>query len=118
MTLRRLAPEGVFFVTEDITVRIVGGLIGVPLGTQVTMVKDLGSKMLVTDGRDQFEVDRSKVTNDLNVSAALIKRYQSSEAAEEKYRAQQEAILLRQQQAELDYLKKNPLATPTPSPHK
>ena len=74
--------------------------------------------MFVTDGRGQSWVNKSQLKNDLNISAAIIKRSQSAEVADEKYRAQQEAILLKQSQAEWKYLEKNPLATPTSSPHK
>ncbi len=74
--------------------------------------------MLVTDGRDEFEINKAQVTNDPRLSALMIKRAQTAQAQQDQLRTQQNALLLKQQQEEIDFLRAHPLETPTPSPHK
>ena len=68
------APEGVFYLTEDATVRLKAGLKGVVAGTPVKLVKDGGDTLQVTDGQDQFEVKKTQVTNDLDIAAKIAKQ--------------------------------------------
>ena len=117
MSVRQAAVQGLYFVTSDVTVRIPGGLLGVSIGTEVTLVADRGNKMLVTNGRDQFELNKSQVTDDPQLSATLVQRAQAVQAAQNQYQTQQDAALRSQQQAELEFLKTHPLATPTPPIH-
>ena len=107
-------------MTEDVTVRLTGGLMGVTAGTPVTSVKDNGETLQVTaDGRQQFTVKKSQLTNDLDVAQLILKRAQAAQAATDAYQAQQSAVLIKQQQAEIEFLKTHPLApsSPTPTPH-
>ena len=114
--VHRYAPPGVFYVLEDVTVRLSGGLLGVTAGTEVKMLVDNGEVMRMTDGRDQFDLKKSQVTNDLDIAASTLKRAGAAAAASDQFRAQQDSLLQKQQQAELDYLRTHPLATATPTP--
>ena len=117
MSVRSAATEGLYFVTSDVTVQIPGGLLGISVGTEVTLVADKGDKMVVTNGRDKFELKKSQVTDDPQLSATLVQRAQAVQAAQNQYQTQQETALRQQQQAELEFLKTHPLATPTPTIH-
>ena len=110
------APEGVFYLTEDATVRLKAGLKGVVAGTPVKLVKDGGDTLQVTDGQDQFEVKKAQVTNDLDIAAKIARQSASQEAASENFRAQQEAALLRQQHDQVEFLKAHPLSAPSATP--
>ena len=114
--VHRYAPEGVFYVTEDFTAHIPGGLVGVPAGTQVKQLKDNGDTAQVTDGNTPFDIKKSMLTNDLDVAAAITKRSAALEAATNAARAEQEAVAAKQQQEQLQYLQTHPLAVPTPVP--
>ena len=116
VVVRQAETGAVYYVTREITVRIPGGLLGVAIGTQVTLVADRGDKLLVTNGRDEFELLKSQVTNDPRMSALLVKRAQATQAEQDQYQAQQNALLLKEQQENLEFLKTHPLATPTPTP--
>ena len=96
--------------------RIPGGLIGVAIGTEVTLLADKGDKVLVTNGRDEFELRKSQVTNDPRLSALIIKRAQATQAEQDQYQAQQNALLIKEQQENLEFLKTHPLASPPPTP--
>ena len=116
VVVRQAATGGIYYVTKEMTVGIPGGLLGVSIGTQVTLMADKGDKMLVTNGRDEFELKKSEVTNDPQLSALLVKRAQATQAEQDQYQAQQNALLLKEQQENLEFLKTHPLATPTPTP--
>jgi hypothetical protein len=62
-----LAPPGTYFLTERISVMTDSGVMGDPPGTLVTLVS-AGPAMRVTDGKNEFEVRSSQVTNDYNVA--------------------------------------------------
>ena len=106
--------QGVYYVTRDTTVRIPGGLLGVSQGTEVVLVADKGDKILFTNGRDQFELSKSMVTNDPKAEAELVKKAQAAQEVQEKLKAQQNDLLIKQQKAEVEFLRTHPLATPTP----
>ena len=72
--------------------------------------------MQVSDGKDEFEVKKSQVTNDLDIAAIIQKRAAAAEAASENFRAQQEEILLKQQRDQMEFLRTHPLSAPTPTP--
>lgn len=114
------AAEGIFFVTEEVTVRLKAGLMGVAPGTQVKLVKDKGDTVTVTDGTQEFDLQASQLTNDLDVAARIQKGVQSAEAAGAVYQRQQQAILEQQQKAQREFLRAHPLGGPgttgTPAP--
>ena len=116
VTRQQYSPGEELFVTSDVTVRIPGGLIGVPTGTEVTLLTDKGTRLLVSNGRDKFELNKSQVTNDPKLSETLVERARTVHAAQEQYQKQQEAVLQKQQREAVEFLKTHPLATPTPTP--
>ena len=116
VVVRQAATGGIYYVTKEASVSIPGGLIGVPIGTQVTLVADRGDKVLVTTGRDEFELPKWQVTNDPRLSALVVKRAQATQAEQDQYQTQQNALLLKEQQEEIEFLKTHPLAAPKPTP--
>jgi hypothetical protein len=71
---KHLAPEGVYYLLQRVGVTTKAGVSSVSAGTIVTLVKDLGDKLRVTDGETEFEVERSKLTNDMDVAELVAKR--------------------------------------------
>ena len=68
---RRLAPEGTYFLLERASLRIDSGVIGFAPGTKVTLLDQGGSTSTVTDGKYQFTVPSSQLTNDLDIAASV-----------------------------------------------
>lgn len=114
--VHRYAPDGMFYLTDDVTVPLKSGLRGVVAGTPVRLLKDTGDTMQVTDGQQQFEIRKAQVTNDLDIAAIVQRRAAATELQSETYRAQQEAELIKQQQADLKFLQDHPLSVPTATP--
>jgi hypothetical protein len=114
---KRYAPEGIFYVTEEVTVRLPAGIMGVSPGTQVKLVKDKGDTKSVTDGKDTFDVKSSQLTNDLDDVAKILKGAQGAQQAGDAFLRQQQAAYLKQQQDQIEYLRTHPLSgNPTPTP--
>ena len=111
------APEGTYFVTEDITVHLKAGLAGIIAGTPVKMLKDNGDTLHATDGTNEFDLKKSQVTNDLDIAADVAKRAAAANAAADAATAQQEAIYQKQQRDQLEFLRTHPLTGATPTPH-
>jgi hypothetical protein len=114
--VKHYAPPGTYFVTEDITVRLPAGLLGVIAGTRVQMLADKGETLQVTDGTDSFEVKKSQVTNEIEAATAIQKQAQAAQAASDQYQAQSEALQQKQQHDYVEFLKSHPLSVPTPTP--
>ena len=110
------APAGTYYVTEDFTAHITGGLVGITAGTPVKMVKDDGDTAQVSDGTTTFDVKKSQLTNDLDLAAAIIKHSRAIEASTDATRAEQEASAAQQEAARIKYLQDHPLNAPTPTP--
>ena len=114
----RYAPEGVFYVTEDVNVKLKGGMMGVAAGTEVKMIKDNGDVAQVSDGTTQFDIKKSQMTNDLDVAAAIAKRTQAADQASDAFRAEQEAIAAKQERDRLEYIRTHASTLPTPAPRR
>ena len=117
--VHRYTPEGTFYVTEDISVRLKAGIAGIIAGTPVKMLKDNGDTMRVTDGINEFDLKKSQATNDIDAAAIIIKGAAAAASADDAARAAQEAVYLKQQHDEIEFLRTHPLAVPaaTPTPH-
>ena len=113
--VHRYAPEGTFYVTEDISVRLKAGIAGIIAGTPVKMLKDSGDTMHVSDGINEFDIKKTQVTNDLDVASDVIKRANAANAADDAARAAQEAVYAKQQRDQIEFLRTHPLSTPTGS---
>ncbi len=103
-------------MTEDISVWLPTGVLGVVGGTQVEMLKDNGDKLHVTDGHDEFDVRKSLLTNEYEIAQRIRKASDSRAADDARVQAQAEVLRLKQQRDQIEYLKAHPLSTPTPSP--
>jgi hypothetical protein len=114
--VKHYAPPGIYFVTEDITVHLPAGLLGLVAGTRVQMVADKGDTLQVTDGTDTFEVKKSQLTTEIEAATAMQHSAQAAQAAADQYRAQSDALLQKQQRDYIEFLKAHPLAVPTPTP--
>ena len=112
----KFAPEGVYFLMEDVSVRLPAGILGVVAGTQVKLLKDNGDTLHVTDGHDEYDVKKSQVTNEYDIARRVRKESDATAVEEARAHAQAEAIRLKQERDQIEYLKSHPLSTPTPSP--
>jgi len=72
--VHRLAPAGIFFATEYMSVRSPGGITGIPPGTRLELVQDMGEVVRVTTGQVQFDAKIFQLTNDLDVAAEVSSR--------------------------------------------
>jgi hypothetical protein len=82
----RLAPAGIYFSTEYISVRVPGGITGIPPGTRVELVQDMGDVVRVKTGQVQFDAKKYQLTNDLDVA---------EEASNQDAATQAQKLLLR-----------------------
>ena len=77
--LRRLAPEGVFFVLQRLSTTTDSGVASAVPGTKVTLVRD-GLPMRVSDGQNEYDALASQLTNDMDVAEKLAQADQSAQA--------------------------------------
>ena len=70
----RLAPPGIYFATEYMSVRSSGGITGIPPGTRLELVQDMGEVARVTTGQVQFDAKKYQLTNDLDIAAEVSSR--------------------------------------------
>lgn len=80
--VKHLAPPGVYYLLQQVSITNDSGVIGFTPGTKVTLVKDKGRTWLVTDGETQFEAAPGQFTNDLDVATALMEQIKSQEMAD------------------------------------
>ena len=99
----RLAPPGVYYVVHAFSTVTDEGVKGVRPGAKVTLVKDAGTTLRVTDGQQEFDVRRECVTNDLDLAARVYsaQKAQSAALADVTARKEQSAATA-QQQSETD----------------
>lgn len=64
----RLAPEGVFFALEPLSIIHSEGIIGIIPGTELRLVEHRGSVMVMAYGTHALEVSPTQVTNDLDIA--------------------------------------------------
>jgi len=80
--VKRLAPEGVFFVLQRISAATDSGVVSIGPGTKVTLVR-AGSPMRVTDGEHQYDVSSDQLTNDMAIAEQLVQAGQQAKASQE-----------------------------------
>ena len=88
---RRLAPEGVFFLTERMILRSNSGVVGFAPGTRVRVVQDKGETFSVTDGSTTFDVPADELTNDLDLAALVARSDAKSQQTVAQWIARQNA---------------------------
>ena len=82
----RLAPDGVFFLIERTKVTTDSGIAVFAQGTRVELVSDSALSVKVKVGDQEFEIDRSKLTNDLDIAE------NQQQADKQQMTAQQQAM--------------------------
>lgn len=68
---KHLAPDGTFFLLQRVTKPTEFGVYSLGPGSEVHRVAQQGSTLTVSDGRQQFDVAASQLTNDLDMAAEL-----------------------------------------------
>lgn len=99
--VHRLAPEGIFYVLQRVTVTTDDGIHGLAPGTGVRLVRKTDAGMVVTDGQHEFTALPSQLTNDLDVAgnaAGIDARQRANLAAAQQA---QVAAIAQQQKAAL-----------------
>jgi hypothetical protein len=66
-----LAPAGIYFAIEYMSVHSPGGITGIAPGTRVELVQDMGEVVRVTTGQLQFDAKKYQLTNDLDIAAEV-----------------------------------------------
>gem|GEM_PF-3071264 len=69
------APEGTLFATQRITITNDEGVISIPGGSKLKIVKKTDTGYVVTDGRKEFPVDAAQVTNEIGVANAAVQAH-------------------------------------------
>ena len=90
--VKRLAPEGIYYVMQAFSMTTDSGVKGVPLGTKVTLIKDTGTVLRVTDGRHEFDARPEFLTNDLDVAAEGAAQKASQQAATAEWHRKQQTL--------------------------
>ena len=71
----KLAPEGIFFLTEYVSISNEDGVCGFPAGTKVTRLEDLGDSLRVRNSTGAtLKVLKQKLTNDLDIAETASRR--------------------------------------------
>jgi hypothetical protein len=61
----------VYYLVQSVSSQTSDGITRLAPGTRVTLVKDLGATLRVTDGTVEVDAGKDQLTNDLNVLAAV-----------------------------------------------
>jgi hypothetical protein len=67
----RFAPAGIYFATEYMSVRSSDGVTGIPPGTRLQLVKDMGEIVRVTTGQLEFDAKKFQLTNDIDIATQV-----------------------------------------------
>ncbi len=103
---RRLAPPGIYFLVQRISLTSDSGVQSFAPGTRVQAVSDSGKTMRVREGSIEFDVDRKKLTNDLDIAATAAKGDAASRQRFEAWVRHQKALRERQRQLEAQAVEK------------
>ena len=76
----RLAPKGIFFLLQHTSVVTDDGVAGLNPGTVVKMISDGGATLHVTDGKEELDVPKNILTNDLDVADAAFQYARAAQA--------------------------------------
>lgn len=97
---QRLAPPGVYFLVQRLSLTTDHGIIALSEGTRVRLIRENGSTMRVTTGTDEFEVERDTLTNDLDIAEAVARRDAAGRLKFEQWRRGQKALQAKHRQLE------------------
>jgi len=98
------APAGTYFLTQRASINTDSGITGVAVGTKVTVLKDEGNTLYVTDGTNSFDVSRAQVTNDLDILSAAGQVEAEKQKALAIWNQQQKQAAQRQTEAKIQFL--------------
>lgn len=102
LPVRHLAPAGTLFLTQRVSLATDAGVISFAEGTRVQAIAETGDKVHVrTEGRD-LDVEKTKLTNDLDIAAAAAQRDAGARKKFEAWSRQQQAAVAQQRQAEAE----------------
>ncbi len=90
--VKRLAPEGVFYVVQAFSVSTEDGVRGIRAGTPVKLIKDVGATLRVTDGQQEFDARREFLTNDLDIAGQAQGRQIGQQAANAEWQEKQKQL--------------------------
>ncbi len=63
---KRLAPQGVYYAIQRISVTTDEGIRSIAIGAGVKLVRENGPQLVLNDGKSDFTATRTQVTNDLD----------------------------------------------------
>jgi hypothetical protein len=70
---KRLAPPGVYYAIQRISVTTDDGIRSVAIGTGAKLVRESGLQLVLNDGKSDFTATRAQVTNDLDEAEKVIR---------------------------------------------
>ena len=70
-TTHRAAPDGIFFLLKRTSVSTDSGIVGLPPGTRVERISESDGKLKVKFGEQEFEIEKSLLTNDLDIAGGM-----------------------------------------------
>ncbi len=79
--MKHIAPRGIYFLLQPVSITSDSGITGIVEGTKVTVISDRAKNWRVTDGENQFDVPPDHLTNDMDIAAAIIRRDEEADAA-------------------------------------
>ena len=120
-----VAPAGVYFLTQRVSITTESGVLGIVPGTKVTLVKDSGGTLTVTEGQHQFDVLSNQLTNDIGLAsklaaADLARQAKAVEATSSQVQANnrrlQEQAQTQASEQQRTQMQPRAIATPTATP--
>ncbi len=76
-----LAPEGTLFALQRISITTDEGVFSVPGGTTLKIVRKTDTGYLVSDGKREFPVEASQVTNEVHAGTSAAQTHQAQSTA-------------------------------------
>lgn len=77
----RLAPEGVFYVIKSFSVTTDSEIYGFRKGTKVSLVREVGSDYIVTNGQVEGIAPRESFSNDLDLVEKIVQDHHETQTA-------------------------------------
>jgi len=110
-----LAPKGIYFLLERVSVTTDSGIFSAPVGTKVIEISTTASGMRVTDGQHQFNITPAQVTNDMTLADQLANSDHATQARLKASLAQQAKNQLARETAQIKQSASQPtLQQPAP----
>lgn len=85
----RLAPEGVYYIIKPTSIFHDSGVLGLPIGTEVRLVKEVGDTAMISYEGHSIEVALTSITRDLDVLDAKVREDQENHRRAREFAEQQ-----------------------------